>query len=216
MDYFNSQCGYVSRRGRECGYWAMEDSPVNLCRDHLLEAHRFAEEIIPGISRRTFTNDYRCGSCGTLTVYTIRGMPDMLMCSRCGVEAAKSKFAMNMRKIRALERKPADETNAIVYYVQHGERIKIGTTTNWRNRMGVIPHDRILAFEPGWRPVEKQRHAQFEAHRYGATEWFQPHDALWDHIIELNEMHPEFQTDIDEHNSRIRNELRGGGSREVA
>ena len=39
---------------------------------------------------------------------------------------------------------------------------------------------------------------------------------LWDHIIDLNDKHPEYQREIDAHNSRIRNELRGGGNREVA
>lgn len=213
MDYFNSQCGYVSRAGKECGYWAMEDSPVNLCRDHLLAAHRFAEDIIPGISPRTRNADYRCAECGYLSVYSLRDAPSTLLCDNCGFKGEQSEFDRNERKDK---RPAADTATALVYYVQHGDRIKIGTTTNWRNRMGVIPHDRILAFEPGWKSVEADRHEQFAQHRYGRSEWFEPHDVLWDHIIDLNDKHPEYQREIDAHNSRIRNELRGGGSREVA
>lgn len=72
----------------------------------------------------------------------------------------------------------------IVYYLQFGDRIKIGTTINLRRRLGEIPHDRVLATEPGGHSVETKRHKQFGAERI-TGEWFEPSERLLTHIREL-------------------------------
>ncbi len=72
----------------------------------------------------------------------------------------------------------------VVYYLRYGERVKIGTTANPRQRLAAIWHDQLLAFEPGDRRLERRRHADFAAERLGG-EWFRLSDALRDHIAAL-------------------------------
>lgn len=69
----------------------------------------------------------------------------------------------------------------VVYYLRFDERIKIGTTANPRQRFAAIWHDEVLAFERGDRALERARHAQFAAERFGRTEWFAASDALCAH-----------------------------------
>ena len=73
----------------------------------------------------------------------------------------------------------------VVYYIRFGERIKIGTSANPRQRLARLWHDDVLAFERGDRLVERRRHAQFDALRQGTSEWFSPAPVLDRHIGEL-------------------------------
>lgn len=50
----------------------------------------------------------------------------------------------------------------VVYYVERGNLIKIGTTSNLVRRMLELQPDRILAVEPGGLHLERQRHRQFQ------------------------------------------------------
>jgi hypothetical protein len=73
----------------------------------------------------------------------------------------------------------------VVYYLRAGDRIKIGTSANPRQRLAQLSFDELLAFERGTRVLEQRRHAQFSAHRFGRGEWFGAHDELLAHIDEL-------------------------------
>ena len=58
-----------------------------------------------------------------------------------------------------------------VYYIQFGDRVKIGSTSNLKKRLWSLPHDKVLAIEPGGLTVERRRQKQFEAcHLNG--DWF--------------------------------------------
>ena len=70
----------------------------------------------------------------------------------------------------------------VVYYLRFDDRVKIGTSSNPRQRFAAIWHDEILAFERGDRMLEHRRHVQFDAERFGGTEWFRLSDALRAHI----------------------------------
>lgn len=61
----------------------------------------------------------------------------------------------------------------IVYYLRFGDRVKIGTTANPRQRFAAIPHEQVLAFERGDRRLEQRRHQEFAAERAGTSEWFE-------------------------------------------
>jgi len=76
------------------------------------------------------------------------------------------------------------EAASVVYYIQFGDRIKIGTTTDLGKRLGALPHDCLLATEPGGPLVERQRHEQFGALRIKG-EWFEPAPVLLGHIQAL-------------------------------
>lgn len=73
------------------------------------------------------------------------------------------------------------QPDSLVYYLRFGPFVKIGTTTNLHQRMQAIPHDELLATEPGGRDVERQRHAEFRALRH-TGEWFHYRDALRAHV----------------------------------
>ena len=90
------------------------------------------------------------------------------------------------------EKLPADRTarNApCVYYMRFGDRVKIGTTTNLLLRLEAIPHDELLATEPGSMALEKQRHKQFKLLQVNG-EWFRHTGALAEHIAGLRETMP--------------------------
>ena len=70
----------------------------------------------------------------------------------------------------------------VVYYLGYADRVKIGTTSNPRQRFSAIWHDDLLAMERGDRRLERQRHAQFSVERFGSTEWFAHSEALQEHI----------------------------------
>ncbi|MEV6432591.1 GIY-YIG nuclease family protein [Nocardia sp. NPDC051463] len=73
------------------------------------------------------------------------------------------------------------EHDEVVYYIRFGDRVKIGTTKNLEKRLIAIPHDEVLATEPGGLYVEQQRHKQF-AHIRVHHEWFDLTPELSEHI----------------------------------
>ncbi len=73
----------------------------------------------------------------------------------------------------------------VVYYLRRGDRIKIGTTANPRQRFAAIPHDEVLAFERGDRTREQARHREFAAARLGTSEWFAASPEVLDHAAAL-------------------------------
>jgi hypothetical protein len=70
----------------------------------------------------------------------------------------------------------------VVYYLRHGDRVKIGTTSNPRKRFAAIWHEQLLAFELGDRRLEQRRHAQFASDRFEGSEWFRMSRPLRRHI----------------------------------
>ena len=70
----------------------------------------------------------------------------------------------------------------VVYYLRHGDRVKIGTTANPRQRFAAIWHEQVLAFERGDRRLEQRRHVPFAADRFEGSEWFRMSRPLRRHI----------------------------------
>lgn len=62
-------------------------------------------------------------------------------------------------------------TPGLVYFMRFGDRVKIGFTTNLKNRSQAIPHDEVMATMPGTMRDEKALHARFAKHRIH-HEWF--------------------------------------------
>lgn len=77
-----------------------------------------------------------------------------------------------------------------VYYVQIGDRVKIGVTGNLKLRMGGLMPDEVLAVEPGDQKLETMRHRQF-AHLRIRGERFRPGDDLMSHIEMLRKHYPD-------------------------
>lgn len=77
-----------------------------------------------------------------------------------------------------------------VYYLEVGERIKVGFSSDLRKRMRQYPPgSRLLAIEPGDFDLEALRHKQFSGSRTDGREWFTPTSDLLDHIRTLVDMH---------------------------
>lgn len=77
---------------------------------------------------------------------------------------------------------------AVVYYVRHGDHVKIGRTTDLQSRLRslYLDPDALLATEPGGQQLETQRHAQFADERvYANRELFNPSRRLLAHISAL-------------------------------
>lgn len=86
------------------------------------------------------------------------------------------------------ERKRLSPAVDVVYYVQVGEHIKIGYSSNLPSRMRAYPPtSRLLAYEMGGVGLEAQRHQQFAADLVAGREWFAPSPALLAHIRALKE-----------------------------
>jgi hypothetical protein len=73
----------------------------------------------------------------------------------------------------------------VVYYLRLGDRVKIGTTFNPRQRFAALLHEEVLAFELGDRSVERSRHLEFADDRLGTSEWFALSARLRMHIDAL-------------------------------
>ncbi|QNE45629.1 GIY-YIG nuclease family protein [Glaciihabitans sp. INWT7] len=142
-------------------------APLGLCREHLLVAHDWVVQTV-GVTDRLPSPCLACGS--RLGVR----YPSGWLCAICEW------------KVGDLPDQDASTLRVdVVYYILFRGRIKIGTSGNPRSRLASLPWEEVLAFERGDRLVEQRRHLQFASHRIPRTEWFERHDALLQHIDEL-------------------------------
>ena len=143
-------------------------APLDLCVTHLLEAHDWVDREF-GVTDLLPSPCLACGS--RLGVR----YPSGWLCALCEW------------RVGELPDGPiADGRVDVVYYLRYGDRIKIGTSANPRQRVASLPHDEVLAFERGGRLLEQRRHAEFAEHRIVGTEWFDSHEALVAHVAELS------------------------------
>ncbi|MDT3329295.1 GIY-YIG nuclease family protein [Microbacterium aquilitoris] len=111
-----------------------------------------------------------CRVCGGVTGDRL---DDAWYCDRCGWRLGDAPDA-------DLPRPRVD----VVYYLRFRDRVKIGTSATPRRRLAAIMHDELLAFEPGDRHVEHQRHVEFADLREGG-EWFTLTGDLATHIADV-------------------------------
>jgi len=80
------------------------------------------------------------------------------------------------------------EMEGYVYYVNYGEKVKIGFSKNPWARLSdlrvAIPGAQLISTEKGTLQLEKDRHFQFREYRLEG-EWFSYRDELLDHITKL-------------------------------
>ncbi|MBG6109009.1 GIY-YIG nuclease family protein [Frigoribacterium sp. CG_9.8] len=159
------QC--AAEKSGPCHADADPDSALGLCGRHLLAAHDWVARRV-GVTDRLPSPCLACGS--RLGVC----YPSGWLCAICEWKVGDI---------------PDHDASAlrvdVVYYIRFRGRIKIGTSGNPRRRLASLPHEEILAFERGDRLVEQRRHAQFAGHRIPRTEWFEQHEALFQHTSEL-------------------------------
>lgn len=84
--------------------------------------------------------------------------------------------------------------DALVYYIQFRDVIKIGTTNDLHNRLSCLPWEVLLGVEPGSLEVERHRHKMFRHHRY-MDEWFHDVPAIRAHVDRINQVNAEWLTE---------------------
>lgn len=112
---------------------------------------------------------------------------------------SKEQQPVDLRGLERLQREQDREADAerrkvgqpgFVYYLQVGERVKVGFSTDVRRRMRQYPPGcRLLAIEPGDYELEKARHRQFAGSRTEGREWFRPTTDLLEHAASLVAAH---------------------------
>ena len=163
------RCGALVDGEHACGASVEGGAPLNLCTEHLLVAYDW-------VTREAGVTDVLpspCLACGSRLGVRY---PSGWLCAVC--EWRVGEFPNGDVTDRRVD---------VVYYLRYGDRIKIGTSSNPRQRIASLPHDEVLAFERGGRLLEQRRHVQFAEHRIIGTEWFEAHEALVAHVAELSD-----------------------------
>ncbi|RKR75770.1 GIY-YIG nuclease family protein [Frondihabitans australicus] len=155
-----------------CSAASEPDAPVALCGAHLAAAAEWVGEA----SGVTEPLPAPCVACGSRLGVTYRSGRLCAVCEWRFGDVADGELAP-----------PRVD---VVYYLRFGERIKIGTTANPRQRFAQLRFDELLAFERGDRAVEQARHRQFAAWREGG-EWFTASPSLVDHVALVAAGHPD-------------------------
>jgi hypothetical protein len=153
-----SQCSVELPDGGRCRTAALKGAPFPICSAHLREAFRF---------------------CHTqLDVAVADGADVSAILARQNQQDANWRFWTD----RVARGKP----RSVVYYIQVGERIKVGTTVNLTARKAAYPPgSEVLATELGSYDLESERHRQFAAYLVAGREWFHPGPKLLAHIASL-------------------------------
>jgi len=163
----------------ECPRAAEAGAPVPLCRQHLeLAAGWWAE--VDGGGAAVGVEDALPAPCPACGARLGVRWPSGWLCAVC-----------EWRQGDVPDGEVAPPRVDVVYYLRFGDRVKIGTTGNPRQRLAAIWHDELLAFERGDRAVERARHEQFAAQRHGRTEWFAADAELTAHVAALAAGHPD-------------------------
>lgn len=96
---------------------------------------------------------------------------------------------------RSERRRSADaafrgEQPGYVYYVEVGERIKVGYSVDVRRRMRAYPPGSVLlAVEPGSPDLERQRHRELAGCLLDGREWFRPDGVVLRQVAKVVDQH---------------------------
>jgi hypothetical protein len=142
---------------------AAADTELPLCAAHLAAAQRLADDRL-GVTDLLPSPCLACGS--RLGVR----YPSGWLCAVCEW------------RVGEVPTEAAPPRVEVVYYLRHGQRIKIGTSANPRSRFAALPWEELLAFERGGRGLERRRHETFASARFPGSEWFRAEPELLEHV----------------------------------
>ena len=160
-----ARCVIVLDSGQPCDGDVVPDAPLSLCDHHLRVAHEWVSRDV-GVTDLLPSPCLACGS--RLGVK----YPSGWLCAICEWKLGEIVDPELASTVRV----------DVVYYLRFDDQIKIGTSSNPRQRLASLRYNELLAFERGGRMLEQQRHRQFATHRLGHSEWFADHPALIQHI----------------------------------
>ncbi|QYF98466.1 GIY-YIG nuclease family protein [Microbacterium sp. PAMC21962] len=176
-----NMCGIILPDGSDCLGPIPEEAPLNLCAVHLIEAATWVNRNDETTRPRT-----RCTLCGEREAR--QDPAGGIFCGRCGYQSPDFEGTARLTAAEQDETHPIRQGRRpvhVVYYIRFGDRVKIGTTRNPHRRMTELPHDEILAFEPGGIHLEAMRHLQFRESCIRGTEWFHVTPELLAHAAEM-------------------------------
>ncbi len=159
------QCPMPVKGGGDCWAEPHPASSFGLCAKHWRAVVQDWVSDVPETTRR-------CWRCGVLNRYDTADWPSAA-CTACG-ESMDAPWLVEEHEQRVAALTAETSLPAgVVYYLRFGDRIKIGFSASFGTRMRALPHDEILAVEPGSYQHEKRVHARFAQHRVdGQQEWF--------------------------------------------
>lgn len=97
---------------------------------------------------------------------------------------------------------PVAEVQEWIYYLRLDEKIKIGWTANFAQRMkSYPPHAKVIIKHPGTRAEERDLHRTFTPSRASGREWYHPTPELMGHIEQAKTV--EAQRQFDAHLDRL-------------
>jgi hypothetical protein len=97
-----------------------------------------------------------------------------------------AKWRAEEERYEAEKARVRQDQEGFVYYIQIGERLKIGYSVDVKQRMRAYPPgSRLLAVEPGDRAIERRRHQQFVGSLTDGREWFRPTPDIMELVQEL-------------------------------
>lgn len=183
MDHFE-HCPVPVKGGGDC--WA-EPHPASshgLCVEHWRAVVQDWVSDVPQTTRR-------CWTCGILNQYDTADWVSA-SCTACG-QAMDAPWLVEEHASRVTSAARAEDIpDGVVYYLRFGDRVKIGFSAAFAERMLALPHDEVLAVEPGSYQREKQAHEQYAAFRVpGQREWFRAVPEILAHAADLRAKHGE-------------------------
>jgi hypothetical protein len=99
--------------------------------------------------------------------------------------------------------------DSVVYFIANGGRVKIGYTTNLKNRLSALAlrSDSVLLTLQGGPELERALHTRFTAYRNGNTEWFELSPELFRYASTRNAAEPVLQHDHGDGETRPLSEI---------
>lgn len=147
---------------------------------HHASRHAYLKEQFPGGTM--------CMGCQLKIVENVEAAVEMPAVTEVIARQSRQRHQqkkLDARMARMLEQSGPD-ADGWVYYMRINGRIKIGYTTNLRQRSrNYPPGTELLAVEPGNPETEKRRHVQFSRSLAQGREWFAESDDLIEHITGL-------------------------------
>ena len=183
MDHYK-RCPMPVSGGGDCWSEPHPASRFGLCEQHWRDVVQDWVEDAPYTTRS-------CPRCSHTNRYETVDWASAA-CGDCGHQMDSPWVITEQRERQEAVSAAEPEARGVVYYLSFGGLVKIGFSASFSTRMTAIPHDEVLATEPGDYRLEKQRHREFAAHLVdGQREWFAMHHALLDHIAAVREQYGE-------------------------
>lgn len=184
MHYF-THCPIPANGGKDCGNNPHPGNSFGICSAHW---RKIADQWMGERPEVTV----QCINCHNLSAVDSVEL-EYATCRFCHKQISDPGMIREMveaSNAAQAERLAGKDQQGVVYYLRFSDRVKIGFTTNLSIRAPQIPHDEVVAAEPGSFALERQRHEEFTAERLTERgEWFTLTPRLAFHMANVRDAH---------------------------